>query len=74
MDIASELVHLPGAALLVTVHDELLLEVRQADAGRVGALVRRHMQAAARGRLGEVALEVDVKAGHNWYDMAHMEL
>jgi DNA polymerase-1 len=57
------------ARLIMQVHDELVLEVRQGAADRVAAAVRERMVAAGRGAL-RVPLKVDVGRGMNW-DEAH---
>ena len=51
------------ARMILQVHDELVLEVPQAEAGRVGALVRGHMQAVWPLR---VPLVVDLGVGRSW--------
>jgi DNA polymerase-1 len=56
-----------GARLIMQVHDELVLEVRQEQLGVVSAAVRQHMMAAASLR---VPLKVDLGSGPNW-DEAH---
>lgn len=55
------------AKLIMQVHDELVLEVRETDVDRVRALLKREMPAA-----GELAvpLDVEIGVGHNW-DEAH---
>lgn len=52
-----------GAAMLLQVHDELVLEVPTAHADEIAAIVRREMAAA--GSL-KVPLVVDVGVGPNW--------
>jgi DNA polymerase-1 len=56
-----------GATLIMQVHDELVLEVRDELASAAAAEVRRLMSAAAQLR---VPLEVQVGIGLNW-DQAH---
>jgi DNA polymerase-1 len=56
-----------GARLMMQVHDELILEVREELADGVLAELRGHMTAAASLR---VPLRVDVGVGRNW-DEAH---
>jgi DNA polymerase-1 len=51
------------ARLLLQVHDELVLEAPEAEVDRVVALVREHMEGAAK---LEVPLVVDVGVGSNW--------
>jgi DNA polymerase-1 len=53
------------ARMILTVHDELLFEVATADADAAAALVREHMEGAAR---LAVPLTVDVGVGETWYD------
>lgn len=52
-----------GAAMILTVHDELLFEVPEADAETVAELVRDRMEHAVSLR---VPLTVDVGIGRNW--------
>ena len=56
-----------GAKLIMQVHDELVLEVPQAELQRVQDGVRERMQNVAQ---LEVALIVDIGVGDNW-DQAH---
>jgi DNA polymerase I len=53
------------ARMILTVHDELLFEVREERADEVAAIVRERMQAAAD---LSVPLTVDVGIGGNWRD------
>ena len=55
--------HPSGAMLLLQVHDELVLEVPQAEVEAVGELVRRDMETALE---LSVPLVVDVHTGANW--------
>jgi DNA polymerase-1 len=55
----------PEARLLLTVHDELLLELPEAEAPAVGELVRREMEGVAQ---LVVPLLVEIGAGKSWYD------
>jgi len=57
------------ARLIMQVHDELVLEVREGAVDRVVEAVRERMVAAGRGAL-RVPLKVDVGRGANW-DEAH---
>jgi DNA polymerase-1 len=52
-----------GAALLLTVHDELVFEVEQARADATGAIVKEEMEHAY---ALAVPLEVDIGIGPNW--------
>ncbi|HUL03540.1 MAG TPA: DNA polymerase I [Gemmatimonadales bacterium] len=54
-----------AARLLLQVHDELVLEVPEAERGTAADLVKRHMESAAALR---VPLVVTVGAGTNWVD------
>jgi DNA polymerase-1 len=54
-----------AARLLLQVHDELVLEVPEAERGTAADLVKRHMESAADLR---VPLVVTVGAGRNWVD------
>jgi DNA polymerase-1 len=51
--------------MILTVHDELLFEVRREAADEVAALVKARMEAAAD---LAVPLTVDVGIGENWKD------
>ena len=53
----------PSAPMILTVHDELLLEAPREHADAVAALVRGRMEQAAELR---VPLTVDVGCGENW--------
>ncbi len=59
----------PGARLVMQVHDELVLEVPEAEVEAVADQVRRLMADADGGRL-RVPLEVEVGVGGDW-DEAH---
>jgi len=53
----------PDARLLLTVHDELVLEAPSADAERVAGIVKAEMEGAAK---LDVPLVVDTGVGENW--------
>jgi len=55
----------PGARLLLTVHDELVLEVPAGEVEAVAALVRQEMEGAAH---LEVPLVAEAGWGETWYD------
>ncbi|MGB7219799.1 MAG: DNA polymerase I [Vicinamibacterales bacterium] len=57
-----------GARMILTVHDELLFEVRQERAEAIAEVVRHRMQSAA---TLKVPLTVDVGIGENWKDAKH---
>ncbi len=65
IDVHSGLAAMPGARMILTVHDELLFEVPEAGADGVRALVQRLMQDAVS---LSVPLTVDVGMGPNWKD------
>jgi DNA polymerase I len=56
---------LPAARLLLTVHDELVLEGPEEEAEPLGALTREEMEGVAE---LAVPLAVDVGTGKTWYD------
>ncbi len=55
----------PEAKLLLTVHDELVFEVPEAEAEAVARLAREEMEGAAE---LQVPLKVDVGWGKSWYE------
>ncbi len=55
----------PASRLLLTVHDELVLEVPEGDVPAVGVLVKAEMEGVAE---LAVPLVVDVAAGASWYE------
>ncbi len=57
-----------SSRLLVQIHDELLLEVRDSERTQVEALVREHMGSAVS---MSVPLDVAVGWGRSWKDAAH---
>jgi DNA polymerase-1 len=65
IDVAAALASIPDARMILTVHDELLFEVRKERAEEVAEIVRHQMQAAA---ILKVPLTVDVGIGANWRD------
>ena len=56
---------LPAARLLLTVHDELVLEGPEGEAETLGALTREEMEGVAE---LAVPLAVDLGMGKTWYD------
>jgi DNA polymerase-1 len=65
IDVHAALAARPRARMILTVHDELLFEVPENEAGEVAEVVRSTMQAAA---TLNVPLTVDVGIGANWKD------
>ncbi|HEX4963902.1 MAG TPA: DNA polymerase I [Thermoanaerobaculia bacterium] len=55
----------PDSRLLLTVHDELVLEVPEKDAEAVAAMVKKEMEGVA---ALAVPLEVEVGWGRSWYE------
>ncbi|TDX59027.1 DNA polymerase I [Orenia marismortui] len=55
-----------SAEVLLQVHDELVLEVAEAELEKVSKLVKEKMEKAVQ---LDVKLEVDVKVGDNWNEM-----
>jgi len=55
----------PDSRLLLTVHDELVLEVPEKDAETIAALVKKEMEGVAS---LAVPLEVEVGWGKSWYE------
>ena len=68
IDVHTALQPHPDARMILTVHDELLFEVRKADADKIAAVVGDKMQSAA---ALLVPLTVDVGIGNNWKDAKH---
>ena len=62
--------HYPEARMVLQVHDELVLDLPEPLLQPVGALVRQTMENAYK---LTVPLEVEMKAGHDWYDMEPIE-
>jgi DNA polymerase-1 len=52
--------------LVLTVHDELVVEVPAGEVEEAAALVHRGMAVAGAAVLGEVPVEVDVRVGTSW--------
>ncbi|MGE0703052.1 MAG: DNA polymerase I [Vicinamibacterales bacterium] len=65
IDVHAALAQMPDARMILTVHDELLFEVRESRADEVAAIVRDRMQGAA---ALVVPLTVDVGIDQNWRD------
>jgi DNA polymerase-1 len=63
IDVHAAFSALPGARMILTVHDELLFEVPAARAEEIAEIVRERMQEATR---LSVPLTVDVGIGANW--------
>lgn len=54
-----------ASKLILQVHDELLVETAESEQEQVAAILSEEMQHSAH---LEVALEVDMHSGHNWYE------
>ena len=65
IDVHAALLPHPDARMILTVHDELLFEVPEAQAEAFARIVRDRMQSAA---VLKVPLDVDVGIGRNWKD------
>ncbi len=65
IDVHGALADWPGTRMILTVHDELVFEVPEADVDAVSAVVRARMEGAA---TLEVPLTVDIGIGRNWKD------
>jgi DNA polymerase I len=63
IDLHAALTDLPGTRMILTVHDELVLEAPEAEADRVAAVVRDRMEQAVQ---LDVPLTVDVGIGRTW--------
>jgi len=63
IDLHAALPAIPGARMILTVHDELVFEVPEAAADEAAALVEHHMERAVS---LDVPLTVDVGIGHTW--------
>jgi DNA polymerase-1 len=55
----------PGARMVLTVHDELVFEVRDGMQKQAGAMIKERMEGAMKLR---VPLVVDVGSGRSWAD------
>jgi DNA polymerase-1 len=53
------------AMMILQVHDELVFEVPEKEAGAIAALVREKMESAVK---LSVPIEVNVKRGRNWLE------
>ncbi len=62
---------LPEANLLLTVHDELVFEVKKGEEKRAGRKIKEIMEGAIR---LEVPLVAEVKVGQNWGEMEELKL
>ncbi|MHC1730960.1 MAG: DNA polymerase I [Bacteroidales bacterium] len=56
---------MPEAKMILQVHDELIFEVDEGQAGRLATLVKDEMKGAAQ---LSVSLEVDTGTGYNWLE------
>ena len=57
----------PGAGLVNTLHDELVVECAEHEASRVAAAVRAEMEDAHRALLKTVPPLVEVHVGPHWH-------
>eukprot|EP01083_Nonionella_stella_P229678 812669_1 len=62
--------HLPSGRLVLQIHDELLIEVREDAVNDVAALVRKHMESCIK---LNVPLSVRIKVGRTWGYMQPLE-
>jgi DNA polymerase-1 len=53
------------AKMILQVHDELVLEVPEAEVEQAKALVKKHMEGAGEGKI-KVPLTVEIGVAHNW--------
>ena len=56
----------PEARLILQIHDELILRVPASQADKAKRILRESMENAA---CLDVKLDVDLNAGHNWYEL-----
>jgi DNA polymerase-1 len=68
IDVHAALASRAGARMILTVHDELLFEVREDVAPEIAEIVRQQMEAAAP---LVVPLTVEVGIGRNWKEAKH---
>ena len=57
---------IPGAYIVNTVHDEIVVECHEADTEEVAQTVKSEMMQAGKALLKEVPMEVDVEIGSIW--------
>lgn len=69
--LAPGLKNLPGVQLMLTVHDELVLDVPDAQVTAASTLLKEVMESAVQ---LAVPVEVDVKLGSNWRDLVKQEI
>ncbi|MGH2447834.1 MAG: DNA polymerase I [Chloroflexota bacterium] len=60
----------PASDMILQVHDELVFEVPEEDTNEVAMLVRQEMEHALE---LAVPLEVEIKAGRDWYNMEALQ-
>lgn len=68
--LAPRLAELPGTHLILTVHDELVLDVPEAQVARAAKLLQEVMESAV---TLSVPVEVEVKVGSNWRDLSAVQ-
>ena len=56
---------MPGAKMILQVHDELIFEVDESEVKKLADLVMEEMKGAAQ---LSVPLEVDTGTGYNWLE------
>lgn len=61
---------LPAAKMILTVHDELVFEVKKAEAELLAGQIKEIMESVYR---LQVPLKVEAKAGPNWCEMEKLE-
>ena len=54
-----------SSRLILTVHDELLVETRESEEEEVRRILKEEMRGAAE---LAVILEIDIHSGHDWYE------
>jgi len=60
-----------GASLVLTVHDELVVEASIEDAQKVGAVMKTEMEGVM---TLDVPIIVDVATGVNWQEMTELDM
>ncbi len=68
--LAPRLTQVPGAHLMLTVHDELVLDVPEVQVATTAKLLQEVMESAV---TLSVPVEVEVKLGSNWRDLSPVQ-